>query len=144
MERFRKVVILKYLQFCIVGGSGMLLDFCLLHFLASPTYLGWNILLSKAIAAEIAMINNFFWNDIWTFRYSDMKYYCKTHRIQRFLKFNLICLTGIALSVLLLYLQVKIFNLNLYLSNFIAIVLVSIWNFWLNSQISWRVKDYSK
>ncbi len=36
--------------------------------LASPATLGWDLTLSKVIAAEVALINNFAWNEVWTFR----------------------------------------------------------------------------
>ena len=53
------------------------------------------------------------------------------------MKFNLICLAGIGWSVLLLNAQVTWLHLNLYLANLIAIVVVSVWNFWLNLRFGW-------
>jgi dolichol-phosphate mannosyltransferase len=58
----------RYAQFCVVGGSGVVVDVTVLYLLASPTMLGWNLSLSKAIAAEVALVNNFVWNELWTFR----------------------------------------------------------------------------
>ena len=40
----------------------------LLFLLSDPTMLGWGLTRSKLIAAEMAIINNFLWNDRWTFR----------------------------------------------------------------------------
>jgi len=45
-------------------------------------------------------------------------------RLTRFGKFNLICVAGISLSVLLLNVQVYWLHINVYLENFFAIVLV--------------------
>jgi dolichol-phosphate mannosyltransferase len=115
---------------------------CILHLFTAPWCLGLNLILSKTIAAETALINNFIWNDIWTFRSYETKQNDWGRRFQRLIKFNFICLIGIALSVLLLHLQVTVFNVNIYLANFIAIVLVSIWNFWLNSRLNWRLKGF--
>ena len=53
-------------------------------------------------------------------------------RFIRFVKFNLTCVAGIGFSVLLLNGQVYWLHINLYLANLIAIVLVSVWNFFLN------------
>src|SRR5438067_1597346 len=58
----------RYAQFCIVGGSGVILDMGVLYLLADPSTLGWNLTLSKVIAAEVAIFNNFLWNELWTFR----------------------------------------------------------------------------
>lgn len=116
----------------------MLVDMGILHVLASSSTLGWNLSLSKTIAAETAIFNNFLWNDLWTFRGMAAGRNTPRQRLIRFLKFNLICLSGIALSVLLLNVQVHGLRWNLYLANFIAIVLVSFWNFLLNVKFGWN------
>lgn len=129
--------IMRYLMFCVVGGSGVLVDMGVLHVLASPGCLGWNLCLSKGIAAEVAILNNFWWNDRWTFR--DLIWGADTwgQWLGRLGWFNGICLTGIMLSVLLLNLQVHVFGWNLYVSNLVAIVIVSLWNFLLNLRYGW-------
>ena len=127
----------RYGKFCIVGGIGMLVDMGIIYFLASPCLLGWNLSLSKAIAAEVAIINNFVWNDVWTFRGLARSGNIQPGRLARFGKFNLICVAGIGLSVLLLNLQVYWLGINLYLANFIAIVSVSVWNFFMNLRFGW-------
>src|SRR5438445_13118724 len=93
----------RYAKFCIVGGTGLVVDMGIIWLLASPSTLGWNLSLSKVIAAEVAIINNFVWNDVWTFYELGSG---RNGRFSRFLKFNLICVAGIGLSVLLLNVQV--------------------------------------
>ncbi len=127
----------RYVKFCVVGGTGIVVDMGVLHLLASSAMLGWNLSLSKTIAAETAIFNNFLWNDLWTFRGMATGRHSPSQRLIRFLKFNLICLSGIALSLLLLNIQVHGLRWNLYLANFIAIVLVSLWNFLLNLKFGW-------
>jgi len=51
------------------------------------------------------------------------------------LKFNIICLAGLVLNVLVNL--VFNFLLNRYVAN--AIALATIWNFWVNLKLSWRV-----
>jgi dolichol-phosphate mannosyltransferase len=126
------------MKFCVVGGTGMVVDMTILHLLASPFMLDWNISLCKVIAAEAAIFNNFIWNDLWTFRGVAAGRNAPRQRLTRFLKFNLICAAGIGLSVLLLNLQVHGLEMNLYVANFISIVLVSLWNFFLNAQFGWN------
>ena len=126
-------VLSRYLKFCLVGGSGVLVDMAVLFALASPFSLGLNLLLSKAIAAEVAIINNFVWNELWTFNSGPARI---SNRVHGFLAFNLVCLAGIGWSVLLLHIQVTVLHLNVWLANLIAIVLVSIWNFGLT--LKWK------
>lgn len=122
----------KYLKFCVVGGSGVFVDMALIYLLAG--LMEWNETLSKVIAAEVAVFNNFLWNDLWTFRgEGDWR-----ARLIRLGKFNLICAAGIGLSVLLLNIQVSALGMNLYLANFISIVIASIWNFLMNWTFSWK------
>src|SRR5437762_14083722 len=96
----------RYAKFCIVGGTGMVVDMSIIGLLASPYMLGWNLSLSKAIAAEVAIINNFVWNDVWTFRGLAGSGNIQPERLGRFGRFNLICVAGIGLSVVLLNIQV--------------------------------------
>ena len=58
----------RYVRFCLVGGSGVAVDMGIIWLLADPRMLGGNLSLSKVIAAEVAICNNFLWNDVWTFR----------------------------------------------------------------------------
>ena len=50
----------------------------------------------------------------------------------------MICLAGIGWSVLLLNLQARLFQMNIYLANLIAIFLVSLWNFGFNPKFGWK------
>lgn len=128
----------RFLQFGLVGGSGVLVDMAVLFLLADPRMLGWGLTLSKVLAAQTALVNNFLWNEFWTFRdlAADQAHW--RGRLHRFVKFNLICLVGIGLSVLLLNGQVRLLQMNLYAANFIAIFLISLWNFWMNLKFGWR------
>ena len=128
----------RYAQFCIVGGSGGVVDMGVIYLLADPSMPGWNLTLSKVIAAEVALINNFVWNELWTFRELATIASGWRQRLVRLLKFNLICAAGIGLSVILLNVQVYGLGWNVYLANFIAIVLVSVWNFFLNLRFGWN------
>ena len=127
----------RYLRFCVVGGTGIVVDMAILWWLASPE-LGWNLSLSKVVAAELAILNNFLWNDLWTFRGLGAVRNTWRARLGRLAKFNLICVAGIGLSVLLLNVQVYRLQMNLYVANLASIVVVSIWNFFMNVQFGWN------
>jgi dolichol-phosphate mannosyltransferase len=125
----------RFLRFGIVGLSGVAVDMAILWLLKGR--LGWPLTASKLIAAEVAMANNFLWNDLWTF--GDLAAFQGYGwlRLRRFAKFNAICAAGLALSVGLLEMQVGIFKLNPYLANAVAIAVTTGWNYWMNKIFSW-------
>jgi dolichol-phosphate mannosyltransferase len=133
------VIFGQYARFCVVGGSGVVVDMLVLHALASPHGLGWNLTVSKAIAAEVALFTNFLLNDGWTFRSTDRLRPARPPWLGRLARFNLICTAGIGLSVALLNVQVRFLGLNLYVANFVAIVVASLWNFVMVRRYGWRV-----
>jgi dolichol-phosphate mannosyltransferase len=138
------VLLKRYARFCVVGTTGVAVDMGIIYLLADPSMLGWNLTLSKVIAAEIAIFNNFIWNDVWTFRGLARSGNSRAERLARLGKFNLICVAGIGLSVLLLNGQVYWLGMNVYLANFISIVSVSVWNFFMNLRFGWNgAKNWS-
>jgi dolichol-phosphate mannosyltransferase len=134
-----KAEVFRFTKFCLVGGSGVVVDMGMLFLLADPRCLGWGVTVSKVIAAETALANNFLWNELWTFRPSSEN--ASGHRgwPRRFLLFNLICGAGIGLAVLLLHAFHTWLGWNLYLSNLMAIILVTAWNFGMNAYFNWRM-----
>jgi dolichol-phosphate mannosyltransferase len=134
-----RVPIKRFLKFGIVGFSGVFVDMAILYLLSDASTLHWGLTRSKIISSEVAVINNFLWNDLWTF--SDISSHQKgwRKRIKRFLKFNFICLFGMSLNLIILNLLYNYAHINQYLANLIAIAIVTIWNFWFNLKLSWRV-----
>lgn len=128
----------RYIRFGIVGASGVVVDMGILYLLADPKMLGLNLSFSKAVAAGVAIVNNFIWNEFWTFGDISAAQSHWRARQGRFAKFNLICLAGIGLSIVLLNLQVRLLGMNIYLANLVAIVLVSFWNFGLTVKFGWK------
>jgi dolichol-phosphate mannosyltransferase len=133
--------IAKFLRFSLVGLSGVFVDMTILYLLSDPTTLALPLTPSKIIAAEIAILNNFFWNDAWTFADVSSQQQQPHQRLKRFLKFNMICLAGLVLNVLILNFIFNTIIPNRYIANLIAIAISTIWNFWVNLKLSWRVTD---
>ena len=127
-----------FVRFCIVGASGTLIDTAMLFLLSDPRTLGWGLLKSKIIAAELALTNNFIWNDLWTFGKFSSHQSGFRQRARRFLKFNLLCSVGILLNLIILDTGVKVFHINRYIANLSAILLVTFWNYNTNRKLSWR------
>lgn len=141
--RFSLWPVERFLRFGVVGFSGVFVDMAMLYLLHDAIF-NLPLTRSKIIAAEVAIINNFLWNDFWTFGDISTRQRGQRKRLKRFLKFNLICLTGLILNVGLLNLLYNLLGINEYLANLIAIGLVTFWNFWINLKLSWRVTEVDK
>lgn len=139
--RLRLALSMRFIQFCLVGFSGVFVDMGFLYLLSDPTTLSLPLTRSKVIAAELAIINNFLWNDRWTFGDIARKQTQKRQKLKRLIKFNLVCLVGLTLNIALLNLFFNVFGLNRYIANLLAIAIITLWNFWFNLKLSWRVTD---
>jgi dolichol-phosphate mannosyltransferase len=139
--RFAALPVSRFMRFAAVGLSGVVVDMGLLFLLSDPTMLGWGLTRSKLIASELAIVNNFVWNDSWTFGDISARQTGTKDRLRRFGKFQLICLAGLVLNTVLLNLQFNLLGMNRYVANAVAIVAVTAWNFWLNLKLSWRAAD---
>jgi dolichol-phosphate mannosyltransferase len=139
--RLATLPINRFVRFAMVGLSGVMVDMGLLYLLSDPAALGWGLTRSKLIAAEMAILNNFFWNDTWTFRDLASQQRGFRQRLRRLGKFQLICLAGVAINTILLNLQFNLLGMNRYVANAVAILAVTGWNFWLNLKLSWRIAE---
>jgi dolichol-phosphate mannosyltransferase len=140
--RFSLWPVTRFLRFGIVGFSGVFVDLGVFYLLRTGLEIG--LTRSAIFSSEIAIINNFLWNDLWTFGDISQKQAGNRKRLRRFLKFNLVCLTGVILNVLIVNFLFNIVHLNEYLAKLIAIAMITFLNFWLNSKLSWRVTDTEK
>lgn len=141
LRRKYQVPVARFMRFALVGLSGVFVDMAVFYLLSDPSSLGWGLTRSKAIAAEVAIINNFLWNDVWTFSDISQRQRGWRKRLKRFIKFNIICLAGLVLNVLLLNVLFNGLGINRYLANLVAIALVTFWNFWINLKLGWRVTE---
>lgn len=139
--RFATLPTKRFVRFCLVGLTGVCVDMAFLYLLSDPAQLGWGLTRSKVIAAELAIVNNFVWNDLWTFGDVSAKQPNPRSRLRRFLRFNVVCTLGLLLNLILLNVMFNVFGWNRYVANAIAIGTVTLWNFWLNSRISWFQPD---
>lgn len=128
----------KFVRFCLVGFTGVGVDMLLLFLLSDPMTLHWGLTQSKLVAGECAIINNFYWNDRWTFGDVSKTQHGWQRRLQRLLKFNVICLLGLAINVTILNICFNYFGMNRYLANMIAILCTTFWNFFVNFRLNWR------
>ncbi|MDO8568246.1 MAG: GtrA family protein, partial [Dehalococcoidales bacterium] len=126
--------LLRFIKFCLVGGSGVIVNLGIFWLLTRLGGLGQKDFLALAIAIEASIISNFTLNEVFTFhdRHSTGGF------IPRLLKFNFICLAGAAIQAgvyALLHHGLGVYDL---LSNLIGIIAATLWNYGLNSWWTWR------
>ncbi|MEC4806299.1 MAG: glycosyltransferase [Jaaginema sp. PMC 1079.18] len=129
----------RFWRFGMVGFSGVFIDMGGFYILREILELG--LTRSAIFSAEVAIINNFIWNDIWTFGDISQTQKGWSRRFKRFLKFNLVCLAGLILNVLIVNLLFNLLGMNEYIAKLIAIAAVVLWNFWVNLKLNWRVTE---
>jgi dolichol-phosphate mannosyltransferase len=121
----------QFVKFSMVGGSGVIVNSALLYFLHEWFHV--RLLIASPIAVEAAIINNFFWNNQWTFRSASVD-------LKRFAKFNLVSLGGLAITTGGLYYLTEAHKIHYLIANLIAIGVATIWNFGINFLWTWRVE----
>ncbi len=119
----------KPLKFILVGISGILVNWGILHILVT---LNIPIPLASPVAIEISILNNFIWNDIWTFRYKR-----SGRRLIRCLNFHGTTLVGALLNYITLLTLIRV-GFSYMISNLIGIFLGFIANYLFSGIYVWR------
>jgi dolichol-phosphate mannosyltransferase len=117
-------------RFLLVGASGVLVNSATLFVLYQV--LGLPLLYASAMSVEVAIANNFVWNDRWTFQRAG-------RRASRFVKFNLVSLGGLAVTAGTAWLLVQQADTNYLFANLAGITLAAMCNFVANWLWTWRV-----
>ncbi len=137
--RFARWPIARFFRFGVVGFSGVFVDMGVFYLLQN--FVGLGLTRSAIVSSELAIISNFLWNDLWTFGDISRRQPGKRRLLIRLFKFNLVCLAGLVLHILILNLLYNLLGINPYLAKLIAIIIVTFWNFWINLKLSWRVTE---
>jgi len=127
----------KFIKFGIVGGTGFVVNFV---FLRLFRYLGLSELFVWLFATELAIINNYVFNNIWTFREETIKGIKAT--LLKFLQFNLTSAGALAIQSIFGPLGVKLVGVQYDALVLAAVVLFLVmpYNFAMYSLVIWRKK----
>ncbi|NDQ56076.1 MAG: glycosyltransferase [Acidipila sp.] len=126
---------MRVLKYALVGLSGAVVNVLALYILARR--LGWAAPLAALTGAALAIVNNFFWNDRFTFYETRQANPSWTQTLGRFISFTMFSATGVALNVLLIWLLNGILGVRLAWSAAAGVGVAAIWNFLLNSNVTW-------
>lgn len=122
-----------FVKFGIVGVSGTVVDF--ICYVAIVEFFGTTPATAKIFSTGIAIINNFTWNNVWTFGQRKVK----APLWKKFASFISISLGGLVISVLIIkYLTIQFGDENYRLYFFITIPAVMSWNFVMNHFFTWK------
>jgi dolichol-phosphate mannosyltransferase len=141
MNANRGSLVGRFLRFGVVGGSGVLVDMGVLYLLHDPRRLALPLVGAKLISAQLAIFNNFFWNERWTFADRAALHPGPRATLARLARFEGICLAGVAITVGVLWLCVKQLGLHYLIGNAIAIGVGTAWNFLVNLRWNWTAVE---
>ena len=130
----RKGELRRFLKFCAVGLSGVLVNMGLLWLLTEMV--GFPYLVSAAFSIETSVISNFVLNDYFTF--PDRRLPKAKSFLNRLLKFNLVSLAGLAINMGILWLFTEAFGIYYLLSNLCGIAAATLWNYLVNTWWTWK------
>jgi dolichol-phosphate mannosyltransferase len=127
----------RVFMFGIVGISGIVVNQVLLISLKESA--GFPIWIAGAIAIEVAIVNNFLWNDLWTFNAAERQHKLSS-RWHRLLSFEIVSSGGAIINYTILNLMVFLLSTDYRIANIIGILLGFIWNFTVNRRFTWTRK----
>jgi len=123
-DKLQSDVLEKFLKFGVVGFSGIFVDFGITYLCKER--LNIHKYVSNSLGFICATISNYLLNRYWTFNTG------QSAQFIQFGKFFGIAIIGLAINNLLIYVFNDRMKINFYVSKAIAIVIVSIWNFFGN------------
>ena len=136
--KFGKIIPAKFISFCLIGGSGVIVHLVILYLLIKNDT---RFLYAQAFATIVAMTTNFFLNNILTYRDNRKK---GVAAIKSLMIFYFTCgigaLANIGVANILFISNVSGLSGIWYISGIIGALVGSIWNFLMSTLITWRVK----
>jgi putative flippase GtrA len=124
------MLLLKFIKFCAVGFSGMVIDFGTTWLLKEKARV--NKYIANSAGFILAATSNYIWNRLWTFQ-------SENNQIAfEYLSFIIISVIGLGINNLVVFIFSDKLKFNFYFSKLIAIGVVTIWNFIMNYLITFR------
>jgi dolichol-phosphate mannosyltransferase len=126
----------RIFKFGIVGLSGIVVNLGVLYLFVE--YFILNKDLASPIAIEFSILNNFIWNDLWTFGSAeDQKVSSRWHR---FVAFNIVSVGGAAINYGIFLVLTAWFSVYYLAAQLIGILIAFVWNFLINRRVTWTRK----
>ena len=114
----------QFFKFCVVGGSGVFVDFGVTYL--CKEWLKLNKYVANSLGFLCASTSNYILNRIWTFQNENPDI------TGQYLRFLGIAAVGLVINNATIYVLHGRFRLNFYLAKLFAIGVVTVWNFFMN------------
>ena len=124
----------RFIKFCLVGSSGVVVNLGLLWLLTEKA--GLFYLLSSVIAIETSIVTNYLLNSFFTF--ADRRPKGFMAQLKCLAKFNGVSLAGVGINVGTLWFFTSVVGLYYLVSNCIGIALAVVWNYLVNNWWTWK------
>ncbi|MDW7681444.1 MAG: GtrA family protein [bacterium] len=132
---FSRARLIQFVKFGIVGGSGVFVNMGFLWLFTEV--FGFYYIVSSVLAIFLAMINNFIWNNSWTWRGRGAP--GTKAFLVRFIKFCLVAsLAGYVGNLGVLWILTHFFDVYYLLSNLFGIAVATLLNYFLNDIWTFR------
>lgn len=121
---------LKFIKFCFVGASGVVVDFSVTYLLKDRA--GWNKYVANSLGFLCAASSNWILNRLWTFQDTNPEV------LVQYSKFVAISLIGLGLNNLVVFLLHSRMSWGFYTAKIGAVLAVTLWNFTANYLYTFR------
>jgi dolichol-phosphate mannosyltransferase len=122
----------RVFRFGLVGLSGIVVNMGVLKLLLMVNISEY---IALFFAIVLSILNNFLWNDAWTFKASPQR--MVTSIRQRLCSFCTISAGGAIINYSIAILLKQLLGINIYISDLIGILIGFIWNFLINRRFTW-------
>lgn len=130
----------RFYLFCLVGGSGVLIDM-LIFALLSCQFPEMIVNARAIVSAFVAMVSNYALNNLFTWKdIAEIKFDYKvvSMNLSRFSKYLMVSIFGIFIKSLVLFFLYHFLYINKYWGNFTGIVCASFSNYFLSKLWVWK------
>jgi len=126
-----ELFLIKFIKFCVVGFSGMMVDFGVTWLLKEKIKI--NKYIANSCGFVAAASSNYLFNRVWTFESAN------SHIATEYLSFFVIALVGLGINNLIIWLLADKLKINFYLSKIVATIIVTLWNFGMNFAFTFKI-----
>lgn len=129
---------IKLIKFALVGGTGFIVNFVFLRVFRN---FGMNEFVVWLLATELAIVNNFIFNNIWTFKDDEIKGIKKL--ASKFLQFNLTSAGALLIQSVAGPLGVKLLGekYDFLVLALVVLFLVLPYNYFMYTNVIWKKKS---
>jgi dolichol-phosphate mannosyltransferase len=126
----------RVFKFGIVGLTGIVVNLGILFILVEFFTVNKN--LASPVAIEFSILNNFIWNDLWTF--GSIQNQKVSSRWRRLAAFNMVSVGGAVINFAIFLALTSWFAVYYLAAQLVGILIAFIWNFLINRRFTWMRK----